>query len=70
MTFVFEFFKGIVCADNLAIPTRDKYESQPAIELLRQWIDHKYWADLDDSSKLELVDLVLRNLDFVFSFKF
>lgn len=51
--------KGIVCADNLTIPARDEYGSQPSVELLRQWIDHKYWADLNDSSKLELVDLVM-----------
>lgn len=41
---------------------RDRYGSQPSVELLRQWIDHKYWADLDDSSKLELVDLVRQKI--------
>lgn len=45
-------------ADNVGIPLRDQYGSQPSIELLRQWIDHKYWSDLKDSSKIELVDLV------------
>lgn len=50
--------QGIIFGDNLAIPAIDKYGSQPTIELLRQWIDHNYWADLSNCSKLELVDLV------------
>lgn len=44
---------------------RDRYGSQPSVELLRQWIDHKYWADLDDSTKLELVDLVRTQIMFI-----
>lgn len=51
-------FQGIICGDNLSIPVRDKFGTQPSIELLRQWIDHNYWVDLNDSSKIELVDLV------------
>lgn len=50
--------QSIIFADNLSIPMRDQYESQAPVELLRQWIDHSYWSDLNDSSKIELVDLV------------
>lgn len=74
-------FQSIIFVDDLALPARDNYGSQPPIELLRlinvkphsislflriisallfsrQWINHGYWSDLKDTSKIELVDLV------------
>lgn len=45
------------------MPSCDAYGSQPPLELLRQWLDHGYWSDLTDTTKIELVDLVCyRNL--------
>lgn len=40
------------------MPACDEYGSQPPLELIRQWIDHGYWSDLKDTTKLELVDLI------------
>lgn len=46
--------------DDLSLPGCDRYGSQNAVELLRQWIDHSQWFDVQDNSKIELVDLVRR----------
>lgn len=48
----------IVFVDDIAMPSKDTYGSQPPLELIRQWLDHKHWSDLQDTTKLELVDLV------------
>lgn len=40
------------------MPSKDTYGSQPPIELVRQWLDHGYWSDLVDTTKIELVDMV------------
>lgn len=48
----------IVFCDDVAMPSKDTYGSQPPLELLRTWLDHGYWSDLVDTTKIELVDMV------------
>lgn len=48
----------IVFCDDVAMPSKDTYGSQPPLELLRTWLDHGYWSDLIDTTKIELVDMV------------
>ncbi len=36
--------------DDLHVPSHDAYGCQPAIELLRQWMDHGGWYDRGDKS--------------------
>jgi dynein heavy chain len=44
--------------DDIAMPAKDTYGSQPPLELIRQWLDHGHWSDLNDTTRLELIDLL------------
>ena len=45
--------------DDLNMPTKDEYGSQPPIELLRQWFDSGYWYDRQKVVKNYMCELQL-----------
>ncbi|XP_046384032.1 dynein axonemal heavy chain 12-like [Ischnura elegans] len=49
----------VMFIDDINVPKKDSSGSQPPIELFRQYLDHKYWYDLEESHPIHLADILL-----------
>ncbi|CAG0920877.1 unnamed protein product [Notodromas monacha] len=49
----------VLFIDDLNMPQKEEFGSQPPIELLRQWIDHGYWYERKETTRLEIIDTLL-----------
>lgn len=51
--------KCVIFIDDLNMPKKEKYFAQPAIEILRQYLDHQGWYDRKALSFMKLEDIIL-----------
>ena len=51
--------KCIIFIDDLNLPQMDESGTIPPVELLRQWIDHGYWYDKKDRTKVRPDGIIL-----------
>ncbi|KAJ9437970.1 Dynein-1-beta heavy chain [Diplonema papillatum] len=52
--------KRLICLiEDLNMPAKDKFGSQPPLELLRLWIDNGFWYDRTTQSRRQINDLQL-----------
>ncbi|XP_026846886.1 dynein heavy chain 2, axonemal [Drosophila persimilis] len=52
--------KRMICfMDDFNMPAKDTYGSQPPLELIRQWIDYKYWFNRKTQQKIYVQNTLL-----------
>ncbi|XP_004521647.2 dynein heavy chain 2, axonemal [Ceratitis capitata] len=52
--------KRMICfMDDFNMPAKDTYGSQPPLELIRQWIDYKYWFNRRNQQKIYVQNTLL-----------
>jgi dynein heavy chain len=47
----------ILFIDDLNMPKKEEYGTQPPLELLRQWYDYGFWFDREKQSQKNIVDM-------------
>jgi dynein heavy chain len=52
--------KAVCFIDDLNMPRKDTFGSQPPLELMRQWIDYEFWYD-----RLKIVPNYIQDLQFL-----
>ena len=48
-----------VFVDDLNMPTIEQHGAQPPIEVIRQLLDHGFWSDLEDTTRLNVEDVLI-----------
>ncbi|KAL9923028.1 dynein heavy chain 2, axonemal kl-2 [Glossina fuscipes fuscipes] len=52
--------KRMICfMDDFNMPAKDTYGSQPPLELIRQWIDYKYWFNRRNQQKIYVINTLV-----------